>query len=64
MKEDLLEAGREYVSFHCDSMGNFEPLQCDKGLCWCAEPQTGKLVSPIVPEKAFRILPCCKYIQP
>ncbi|KAJ8966780.1 hypothetical protein NQ314_003318 [Rhamnusium bicolor] len=61
-KADLEASGRPYVSFHCDSMGNYEKLQCDSGLCWCAEPKTGELTAPIVPEKAMIKLPCCKNI--
>lgn len=57
-KADLLAAGRSYVSFHCDSQGNYEKLQCDSGLCWCVEPKTGDLTSPVVPERAFSKLPC------
>ncbi|KAJ8962529.1 hypothetical protein NQ318_000920 [Aromia moschata] len=57
-KADLLEAGRSYVSFHCDDMGNYEELQCDSGLCWCVEPKTGDLTAPVVPEKAMDKLPC------
>lgn len=51
---------RKYSTLHCDSKGNFEELQCDVGLCWCVEPKTGKLLSPMVPEQAMTKLPCCK----
>ncbi|CAG9835318.1 unnamed protein product [Diabrotica balteata] len=57
-KAELLESGRDYVSLHCNSLGNYEKLQCDSGLCWCAEEKTGDLVSTIVPEKAMNKLPC------
>lgn len=57
-KAELLAAGRDYVSFHCNSMGNYEELQCDSGLCWCAEEKTGEPISPLVPEKAMVKLPC------
>lgn len=59
-KADLLAEGRWYVSLHCDSTGNYEELQCDSGLCWCAEPMTGDLTAPVVPETMMIYLPCCK----
>ncbi|KAG5886022.1 hypothetical protein JTB14_023663 [Gonioctena quinquepunctata] len=57
-KAELESQGRYYVALHCDSMGNYEKLQCDSGLCWCAEPKTGALTTPVVPEKAMKKLPC------
>ncbi|XP_048526376.1 uncharacterized protein LOC109536090 [Dendroctonus ponderosae] len=59
-KADLEAAGRNAVTLHCDSLGNFERLQCDieKSLCWCAEPFTGDLTAPIVPFAAMAKLPC------
>lgn len=60
-RADLLAEGKNYISFHCDSNGNFEDLQCSNGLCWCVEPQSGKLISPVIPQKAMTKLPCCKY---
>lgn len=41
-------------------MGNYEPLQCDSGLCWCAEPKTGQILSTIVTDEMMKFLPCCK----
>lgn len=57
-----MAAGRPYVTFHCDSKGNFEDLQCDidSQLCWCADHKTGDLKSAVVPEKVMTKLPCCK----
>lgn len=42
--------------------GNYEPLQCDSGVCWCAEEQTGRIVNGTrpVPENLWTKLPCCK----
>ncbi|XP_076268821.1 uncharacterized protein LOC143201566 isoform X2 [Rhynchophorus ferrugineus] len=59
-RNDLESSGRTMVTLHCDSMGNYEPLQCDteKNICWCAESKTGKLTSPVVPEVAKIKLPC------
>ena len=28
---------REDVTLHCTELGNYESLQCDRGLCWCVE---------------------------
>ncbi|XP_066262546.1 uncharacterized protein [Euwallacea similis] len=59
-KSELESAGRSYVSFHCDSLGNYEKLQCDmeKELCWCVVPQTGEVTAPFVPLAAMKKLPC------
>ncbi|KAF7267827.1 hypothetical protein GWI33_018987 [Rhynchophorus ferrugineus] len=59
-KNDLESSGRTIVTLHCDSMGNYEALQCDmeKEICWCAESKTGALTAPAVPEKAKAKLPC------
>lgn len=48
-------------TLHCDSMGNYEPLQCDPDQCWCVEPQTGDVRSPVVPRRMMPNLPCCTY---
>lgn len=58
MKKTL---GRTDITIHCDDWGNFEKLQCDQGLCWCADTYTGDPYTPIVPEKLMERLPCCKY---
>ncbi|XP_050293655.1 uncharacterized protein LOC126734165 isoform X2 [Anthonomus grandis grandis] len=59
-KYELESAGRSFASLHCDSVGNYEKLQCDmeKEICWCTEPLTGELTSPVVPSKAMKKLPC------
>ncbi|XP_060524613.1 uncharacterized protein LOC132701013 [Cylas formicarius] len=59
-KAELEEQGHFYVSLHCDSMGNYEQLQCDavSEQCWCVEPKTGDLTSAVVPMKAMIKLPC------
>lgn len=51
------------LTLHCDDMGNYEPLQCTGGACWCADNQSGELLqgTKLVPESMFDILPCCKY---
>lgn len=59
-KSELEESGRNLVSFHCDSKGNYEKIQCDieKGLCWCAESLTGTPTTPFVPLVAIKKLFC------
>ncbi|CAB3260379.1 unnamed protein product [Arctia plantaginis] len=46
------------VTLHCTTSGDYEPLQCDDGLCWCAEPRTGQPTVIPVPEEDMRRLPC------
>lgn len=57
-------AGRNYVTFHCDSKGNYEKFQCDveKNICWCAEPLTGEVTAPFVPMVAMKKLSCCMFV--
>ncbi|KAK9717913.1 Thyroglobulin type-1 repeat [Popillia japonica] len=51
---------RTFFSLHCDSMGNYEPLQCDMNSeqCWCVEPKTGDLKSAVLPMNLITKLPC------
>ena len=51
------------TSFHCSSNGNFEPLQCNRGSCYCADIYTGQPTSIVVPEPLWTILTCCMYFQ-
>lgn len=61
LRRSQLEAeGRRDVTLHCTPNGNYEPLQCDDGLCWCAEPKTGQPTVIPVPEQDINLLPCCK----
>lgn len=48
------------AAIHCSQDGNFEPLQCDleSGLCYCVEPETGKLTGAVLPEHKWKDLPC------
>lgn len=50
---------------HCSDDGNFERLQCDSGICWCANAKTGhiELNTIAVPEFLWDLLPCCKFID-
>lgn len=52
------QGSRTYSTLHCDSMGNYEPLQCDDGQCWCAEYKTGEIISKVVPFSMMTLLPC------
>ncbi|KAF2900164.1 hypothetical protein ILUMI_06031 [Ignelater luminosus] len=56
--ELMQRSSNAYTSLHCDSMGNYEPLQCNAGQCWCVEPLTGEITSKVVPEKLMTYLPC------
>lgn len=52
------QGSRPYSTLHCDSMGNYEPLQCDDGHCWCVQNKTGELISKVVPSSLMNLLPC------
>ncbi|XP_033607915.1 uncharacterized protein LOC111865888 isoform X1 [Cryptotermes secundus] len=56
--QELQDQGRKDVTLHCNEQGNYEELQCDDGLCWCAEEKTGKPISQILPENMMIMLPC------
>jgi len=56
--DSVIIANRPDVSLHCNLNGNYEMLQCDKGLCWCMNEETGKPMSKIVPENLLKLLPC------
>ncbi|KAI5645499.1 thyroglobulin type-1 repeat domain-containing protein [Phthorimaea operculella] len=58
---ELEKAGRNDVTLHCTANGDYEVLQCDDGLCWCAEPKTGQPTVIPLPEEDMKHLPCCKY---
>lgn len=57
-RSELEALGRVDVSLHCTETGDYEPLQCDSGLCWCAESKTGQPTAPPVLEDDMRRLPC------
>ncbi len=50
--------GRSDVSLHCQVNGDYEPLQCDDGRCWCADETTGEPYSTAVLEQFYQLLPC------
>uniref|UniRef100_A0A4D5RKZ0 Putative thyroglobulin type i repeat protein n=1 Tax=Ixodes scapularis TaxID=6945 RepID=A0A4D5RKZ0_IXOSC len=43
---------------HCDSRGNYEELQCEGELCYCADPMTGKPTGHLVLIQQISLLPC------
>ncbi|GLV36502.1 hypothetical protein CBL_08001 [Carabus blaptoides fortunei] len=57
-RSELEKQGRTDVTLHCDKWGNYEPLQCDSGSCWCAETKTGEVLESVVPEQMMSVLPC------
>lgn len=60
----LEAAGRIDVTFHCAANGDYEEMQCDSGICWCAEPTTGTIQAGTiaVPQPLWDMLPCCEYL--
>ncbi|XP_057309312.1 thyroglobulin-like [Hydractinia symbiolongicarpus] len=46
----LLKRGLLGVSVpRCDSNGDYSTVQCRKGMCWCADPLTGKAIGQAGP---------------
>ncbi|XP_058828729.1 uncharacterized protein LOC131688468 [Topomyia yanbarensis] len=62
VRSNLEANGRTDVTLHCAPNGNFEKLQCDSGVCWCANPATGEPWPkvPIVSQALWKKLPCYK----
>ncbi|CAH2091316.1 unnamed protein product [Euphydryas editha] len=58
-KRNELEKSQNRIStLHCSSNGDYEQLQCDEGMCWCANPKTGQPTVPPIPEPDMTLLPC------
>ncbi|XP_053676135.1 uncharacterized protein LOC128726356 [Anopheles nili] len=59
-RAELEAEGRFDVSLHCSQNGNYEELQCDQNVCWCADPRTGVQLpgTRAVPEDLWALLPC------
>uniref|UniRef100_A0A182TCP7 Thyroglobulin type-1 domain-containing protein n=1 Tax=Anopheles maculatus TaxID=74869 RepID=A0A182TCP7_9DIPT len=55
---NAVEIGYRVVVFATN--GNFEELQCDSGLCWCADEFTGsvQLGTTVVHDSLWQLLPC------
>ncbi|KAK7076742.1 hypothetical protein SK128_005367 [Halocaridina rubra] len=52
------QAGESTVTLHCAENGNYEHLQCEKGWCYCINPETAEPYGPNLPESAMQLLPC------
>ncbi|XP_052873606.1 uncharacterized protein LOC128278923 [Anopheles cruzii] len=59
-RAELEAEGRFDVTLHCTQNGNYEELQCDRGVCWCVNPHTGvqQTGTRAVPENSWSLLPC------
>ncbi|KAG6451433.1 hypothetical protein O3G_MSEX007164 [Manduca sexta] len=57
-RAELEKSGRMTVSLHCTANGDYERLQCDDGICWCADPKTGQPTVTPVMEEDMKHLPC------
>ncbi|XP_072947642.1 thyroglobulin-like [Epargyreus clarus] len=57
-RHEMEAAGNTLVTLHCATNGNYEPLQCNNGMCWCAQPRTGQPTIAPVPEEDMNLLPC------
>ncbi|KAL0872083.1 hypothetical protein ABMA27_004506 [Loxostege sticticalis] len=57
-RAELEATQKRGVTLHCTANGDYEPLQCDDGMCWCAQPKTGQPTVGPVPEVDMRRLPC------
>lgn len=62
-RAELEKSENRIVTLHCTRTGDYEPLQCDNGLCWCAQPQTGQPTVGPVHEADMRRLPCCELLH-
>ncbi|XP_071523097.1 uncharacterized protein [Panulirus ornatus] len=55
---ERLHDGESSVTLHCTENGNYEPLQCEDGWCYCMDPDTATPYGNRLPEKAVHFLPC------
>lgn len=60
-----LESEGKVSTLHCTRNGNYESLQCDSGICWCADKKTGEIVNGTraVPQSMWTHLSCCKWFH-
>lgn len=57
--EDLKKDNKNIdLTYHCSSNGNFEPLQCNRGMCYCANVLSGQPISYAVSAPMWKTLPC------
>ncbi|XP_055538018.1 uncharacterized protein LOC129725806 [Wyeomyia smithii] len=56
----LESEGRTGVTLHCTQNGNYEELQCDSGVCWCADQHSGDPLvgTTVVHASLWQLLPC------
>ncbi|XP_053664762.1 thyroglobulin-like [Anopheles marshallii] len=59
-RAELEAEGRIDVTLHCTQNGNYEELQCDQDVCWCADAKTGtqKPGTRAVSAELWTLLPC------
>ncbi|XP_076056390.1 uncharacterized protein LOC143034341 [Oratosquilla oratoria] len=55
---ELERSGENIITLHCKENGNYEELQCQKGLCACVDPLDGKPYGLVMPEKMITFLSC------
>nr|ALO17560.1 thyroglobulin-like protein [Penaeus monodon] len=55
---ELQQAGEKSVTLHCAANGNYEPLQCEDGWCYCIDPATATPYGSRLPEGAMDRLDC------
>ncbi|CAH0694248.1 unnamed protein product [Spodoptera exigua] len=53
-----LEAEGKVVTLHCSANGDYEQLQCNSGMCWCAQARDGQPIVTPVHEEDMERLPC------
>lgn len=55
---ELQQAGKTTITLHCLENGNYEPLQCEDGWCYCIDPVTANPYGNNLPEAAKHFLHC------
>lgn len=55
---ELQQAGEKSVTLHCAPNGNYEPLQCEDGWCYCIDPATATPYGSRLPEGVMDRLDC------
>ncbi|XP_032520796.2 thyroglobulin-like [Danaus plexippus] len=57
-RHEIENSEKRISTLHCSPSGDYERLQCDNGICWCADPSTGQPTAPPLPQEDMKILPC------